>query len=231
MPFDSAEAQQLNKDIFETIYYHALKAFSGLATRVGSYKTYEGSQVSKGIFQINTWNVTPSDQRNRAVLRDMISKDGVRNSFLVAPMPTASTSQILGNNECIEPYISNIYSCRVLRCVIKSSHKVCFWLGLLGLHSVEFVLVNKHLLHEVIDMGFWTPTLKTKLINENGSTVNVAEIPDDLKAIYSFSSHFFVFSLTTLSRYRDLFSFAKQNRTVWEIKQRTKVDMAVVALL
>ncbi|CAL9233392.1 unnamed protein product [Arabidopsis halleri] len=180
MPFDSPEAQQLNKDIFETIYYHALKASSELAARVGPYETYAGSPVSKGILQPDMWNVIPSNRWDWAVLRDMISKNGVRNSLLVAPMPTASTSQILGNNECFEPYTSNIYSRRVL--------------------SGEFVVVNKHLLHDLTDMGLWTPTLKNKLINENGSIVNVAEIPDDLKAIY---------------------------RTVWEIKQRTVVDMAV----
>ncbi|CAN8287726.1 unnamed protein product [Cochlearia groenlandica] len=180
MPFDSPEAQQLNKDIFETIYYHALKASSELAARDGTYETYKGSPVSKGILQPDMWNVTPSNRWDWASLRNMISKSGVRNSLLVAPMPTASTSQILGNNECFEPYTSNIYSRRVL--------------------SGEFVVVNKHLLHDLTDMGLWTPTLKNKIIYKNGSVINVPEIPDDLKAIY---------------------------RTVWEIKQRTMVDMAV----
>ncbi|KAJ4865791.1 Ribonucleoside-diphosphate reductase large subunit [Raphanus sativus] len=180
MPFDSPEAQQLNKDIFEIIYYHALKSSSEIATKEGTYETYQGSPVSKGILQPDMWNVTPSDRWDWAALRDMISKNGIRNSLLVAPMPTASTSQILGNNECFEPYTSNIYSRRVL--------------------SGEFVVVNKHLLHDLTDMGLWSPTLKNKIIYENGSVINVAEIPDDLKAIY---------------------------KTVWEIKQRTVVDMAV----
>lgn len=115
MPFDSPEAQQLNKDIFETIYYHALKASSQLAGKDGPYKTYSGSPVSKGILQVDMWGVTPSDHWDWDGLREMISKNGVRNSLLLAPMPTASTSQILGNNECFEPYTSNIYSRRVLR--------------------------------------------------------------------------------------------------------------------
>uniref|UniRef100_A0A1D1XNL5 Ribonucleoside-diphosphate reductase n=1 Tax=Anthurium amnicola TaxID=1678845 RepID=A0A1D1XNL5_9ARAE len=180
MPFDSPEAQKLNKDIFETIYYHALKASSELAANEGPYESYQGSPMSKGILQPDMWNVTPSDRWDWASLRDMISKNGVRNSLLVAPMPTASTSQILGNNECFEPYTSNIYSRRVL--------------------SGEFVVVNKHLLHDLTEMGLWSPALKNKIIYENGSVLKIPEIPDNLKAVY---------------------------KTVWEIKQRTVVDMAV----
>ncbi|CAL4955662.1 unnamed protein product [Urochloa decumbens] len=180
MPFDSPEAQQLNKDVFETIYYHSLKASAELAAKEGPYETYEGSPVSKGILQPDMWNVVPSNRWNWPSLRESISKVGVRNSLLVAPMPTASTSQILGNNECFEPYTSNIYSRRVL--------------------SGEFVVVNKHLLHDLTEMGIWTPTLKNQIIYEDGSVQKMAEIPDDLKAIY---------------------------KTVWEIKQKTLVDMAV----
>ncbi|GJN29538.1 hypothetical protein PR202_gb17767 [Eleusine coracana subsp. coracana] len=165
MPFDSPEAQQLNKDIFETIYYHSLKASAELAAKEGPYETYEGSPVSK-----MDWSS----------LRESISKVGIRNSLLVAPMPTASTSQILGNNECFEPYTSNIYSRRVL--------------------SGEFVVVNKHLLHDLTEMSIWTPALKNQIIYEDGSVQKIKEIPDDLKAIY---------------------------KTVWEIKQKTLVDMAV----
>ncbi|XXG61012.1 hypothetical protein AAC387_Pa04g2774 [Persea americana] len=179
MPFDSLEAQQLNKDIFETIYYHALKASSELAAKEGTYETYNGSPVSKGILQPDMWNVTPSDRWDWAALRKMISTNGVRNSLLVAPMPTASTSQILGNNECFEPYTSNIYSRRVL--------------------SGEFVVVNKHLLHDLTEMGLWSPALKNNIIYEDGSVLKIPEVPDELKAIY---------------------------KTVWEIKQRTLVDMA-----
>ncbi|KAK1300338.1 Ribonucleoside-diphosphate reductase large subunit [Acorus calamus] len=180
MPFDSPEAQQLNKDIFETIYYHALKASCELAIKEGPYETYQGSPVSKGILQPDMWNVTPSNRWDWAALREMVSRNGVRNSLLVAPMPTASTSQILGNNECFEPYTSNIYSRRVL--------------------SGEFVVVNKHLLHDLTEMGLWSPLLKNKIIYENGSVQKIPEIPDNLKAIY---------------------------KTVWEIKQKTLVDMAV----
>ncbi|RLM56353.1 ribonucleoside-diphosphate reductase large subunit-like [Panicum miliaceum] len=180
MPFDSPEAQQLNKDIFETIYYHALKASAELAAKEGPYETYEGSPVSKGILQPDMWNVVPSNRWDWPSLRETISKVGIRNSLLVAPMPTASTSQILGNNECFEPYTSNIYSRRVL--------------------SGEFVVVNKHLLHDLTEMGIWTPTLKNQIIYEDGSVQKMTEIPDDLKAIY---------------------------KTVWEMKQKTLVDMAV----
>ncbi|KAH8507915.1 hypothetical protein H0E87_010169 [Populus deltoides] len=181
MSFDSPEAQKLNKDIFETIYYHALKASSEIAAREGPYETYEGSPVSKGILQPDMWGVTPSNLLwDWDALREMISKNGVRNSLLLAPMPTASTSQILGNNECFEPYTSNIYSRRVL--------------------SGEFVVVNKHLLHDLTEMGLWSPALKNKIIYEDGSVQNIPEIPNDLKFIY---------------------------KTVWEIKQKTLVDMAV----
>ncbi|KAL9229678.1 hypothetical protein vseg_005118 [Gypsophila vaccaria] len=180
MAFDSPEAQQLNKDIFETIYYHALKTSCKLAAKEGPYETYEGSPVSKGILQPDMWGVTPSDRWDWRALRRMISETGIRNSLLVAPMPTASTSQILGNNECFEPYTSNIYSRRVL--------------------SGEFVVVNKHLLHDLTEMGLWSPTLKNQIIYEDGSVQKIHEIPEHLKAIY---------------------------KTVWEIKQRTLVDMAV----
>ncbi|KAJ0458218.1 putative ribonucleoside-diphosphate reductase [Helianthus annuus] len=180
MPFDSPEAQQLNKDIFETIYYHALKASTELAEKEGTYETYNGSPVSKGVLQPDMWGVTPSDRWDWNALRSMIAKNGVRNSLLVAPMPTASTSQILGNNECFEPYTSNIYSRRVL--------------------SGEFVVVNKHLLYDLTEMSLWSPTLKNQIIYEDGSVQKISEIPQHLKEIY---------------------------KTVWEIKQKTLVDMAV----
>lgn len=180
MAFDSPEAQQLNKDIFETIYYHALKTSCELAAKEGPYETYSGSPVSKGILQPDMWGVTPSNLWDWGALREMISKTGVRNSLLVAPMPTASTSQILGNNECFEPYTSNIYNRRVL--------------------SGEFVVVNKHLLHDLTEMGLWNPALKNKIIYDNGSVQNLSEIPAELKVIY---------------------------KTVWEIKQKILVDMAV----
>ncbi|KAK4851796.1 hypothetical protein QYF36_018519 [Acer negundo] len=180
MAFESPEAQQLNKDIFETIYYHALKTSAEIAAKEGPYETYQGSPVSKGIFQPDMWDIIPSNRWDWPALRDLISKNGVRNSLLVAPMPTASTSQILGNNECFEPYTSNIYSRRVL--------------------SGEFVVVNKHLLLDLTEMGLWCSAIKNKIIYDNGSVQNIPEIPNELKMIY---------------------------KTVWEIKQMTLVDMAV----
>ncbi|XP_031504394.1 ribonucleoside-diphosphate reductase large subunit-like isoform X1 [Nymphaea colorata] len=180
MPFDSQEARQLNKDIFETIYYNALKASSELSAKEGPYETYHGSPASKGIFQPDMWGVTPSNRWDWPALREMVANNGLRNSLLVAPMPTASTSQILGNNECFEPYTSNIYSRRVL--------------------SGEYVVVNKHLLNDLTEMGLWSPSLKNKIIYENGSIQKIPEIPADLRSIY---------------------------KTVWEIKQKNLVDLAV----
>jgi len=179
MPFDSTEAQKLNKEIFETIYYHALRTSADLAAEEGIYETYAGCPISKGILQPDMWDVEPSDRWDWSALREKIRKNGVRNSLLVAPMPTASTSQILGNNECFEPYTSNIYSRRVL--------------------SGEFVVVNKHLLSDLTNMGLWTSELKNQVIYHNGSIQQIKGIPAELKSIY---------------------------RTVWEIKQRSLVDMA-----
>lgn len=163
-PFDSAEAKQLNKDIFETIYYAALTASKDLAKEHGPYETFKGSPISEGKFQFDLWNVKPGKRWEWDVLREEIKEHGVRNSLLMAPMPTASTSQILGNNECIEPYTSNIYSRRTL--------------------SGEFAIVNKHLLRDLVKLGLWNDTVKNKLIAANGSVQNIDEIPDNLKELY-----------------------------------------------
>lgn len=163
-PFDSPEAKQLNKDIFETIYYAALTASKDLAKEHGAYETYEGSPISQGQFQFDLWGVSPGDRWEWDVLREEIQEHGVRNSLLMAPMPTASTSQILGNNECIEPYTSNIYSRRTL--------------------SGEFAVVNKHLLRDLVKLGLWNDGLKNKLIAANGSVQAIDEIPDNLKELY-----------------------------------------------
>ena len=179
LPFESDMARILNKNIFETIYYAALVASNQLAKENGPYETYEGSPISKGIFQFDMWNVQPSDRYNWDKLREEIKKYGVRNSLLLAPMPTASTSQILGNNECFEPYTSNIYNRRVL--------------------SGEFVVVNKHLLKDLMNLGLWNENMKQRIIAANGSVQNIDEIPANLKEIY---------------------------KTVWEIKQRTLIDMS-----
>ncbi|XP_071039590.1 ribonucleoside-diphosphate reductase large subunit [Parasteatoda tepidariorum] len=163
-PFDSEEAQKLNADIFETIYFAALEASCELAEKYGTYETYEGCPVSKGILQHDMWGVTPSDRWNWAELREKIAKHGVRNSLLLAPMPTASTAQILGNNESIEPYTSNIYTRRVL--------------------SGEFQVVNHHLLKDLTDLNLWDENMKNRLIASNGSIQKIDGIPEDLKKLY-----------------------------------------------
>jgi len=178
-PFESEEARRLNREIFETIYYAAMTASKDLAKVEGPYSSYKGSPVSQGIFQFDMWNVRPTDRWEWDVLREEVKKYGVRNSLLLAPMPTASTSQILGNNECFEPYTSNIYSRRVL--------------------SGEFIVVNKHLLMDLVRLGLWNNDMKNKIIAANGSVQNIPEIPAEIKELY---------------------------KTVWEIKQRTIIDMA-----
>lgn len=164
MPFDSEEARQLNKEIFETIYYAAMTASKDLAKEHGPYETYEGSPVSQGIFQYDMWGVQPTDRWEWDVLKEEVKKYGVRNSLLLAPMPTASTSQILGNNECFEPYTSNIYTRRVL--------------------SGEFIVVNKHLLRDLTKLGLWNDEMKNRIMAANGSIQNIDEIPQNLKDLY-----------------------------------------------
>ena len=179
-PFDSAEAKQLNKDIFETIYYAAMEASMELSKKEGPYETYKGSPVSKSIFQFDMWGVTPKSGRwDWTKLKQKVKKHGVRNSLLLAPMPTASTSQILGNNECFEPYTSNLYTRRVL--------------------SGEFIVVNKHLLNDLIELDLWSDKMKDKIMEQNGSIQNINEIPDNTKLLY---------------------------RTVWEVSQKSIIEMA-----
>ncbi|XP_067122965.1 ribonucleoside-diphosphate reductase large subunit [Centruroides vittatus] len=163
-PFDSEEAQKLNIQIFETIYYSSLQASCELAKEKGPYSTYEGSPVSKGILQYDMWNVTPTDLWDWTALKKDIAKYGVRNSLLVSPMPTASTAQILGNNESIEPYTSNIYVRRVL--------------------SGEFQVVNHHLMNDLTNLGIWNENLKNKIIACNGSIQKIDGISDELKKLY-----------------------------------------------
>lgn len=180
MPFDSVEARGLNEDIFETIYFAAAETSMELAKTQGTYETYEGSPASKGILQFDMWGVTPKSGRwNWDQLKEKIKKYGMRNSLLVAPMPTASTSQILGNNECFEPYTSNLYTRRTL--------------------SGEFIMVNKHLMKDLIDLGMWNDTMRNRLISTNGSVQNVPGIPQNIKDLY---------------------------KTVWEISQKVIIDMA-----
>ena len=164
LPFESAEARQLNIQIFETIYHGALTASSDLAKEYGPYETYQGSPVSQGTLQYDMWGKTPTDLWDWDAIKTKIAQHGVRNSLLVAPMPTASTSQILGFNECFEPYTSNIYSRRVL--------------------AGEFQVVNPWLLKDLVDLGLWTDNMKNRIIAEGGSIQNIPSIPADLKALY-----------------------------------------------
>lgn len=164
MPFESHEARRLNKEIFETIYYGAMTASKDLAKQEGPYATYAGSPVSQGIFQYDMWNVTPTPRWDWTLLKEEVAKYGVRNSLLVALMPTASTSQILGNNECFEAYTQNLYARRVL--------------------SGEFIVVNKYLLKDLVKLGLWNEEIKHKIISANGSIQQIQEIPEEVRQIY-----------------------------------------------
>ena len=165
LPFESEEAQRLNSEIFETIYFASMEASMELSQVDGSYQTYKGSPISKGIFQFDMWGVTPDSGRwDWYELKQKVKKHGVRNSLLVAPMPTASTSQILGNNECFEPFTSNMYVRRVL--------------------SGEFIVANKYLMHDLISLGLWDEGMMNKIKAENGSIQNIAEIPANIKELY-----------------------------------------------
>ena len=165
MAFESDEAKKLNKEIFETIYFASMETSMELATKYGTYESYTGSPVSKGIFQFDMWGVEPDSGRwNWLELKQKVKKNGVRNSLLLAPMPTASTSQILGNNECFEPYTSNLYVRRVL--------------------SGEFIVANKHLMNELIALGLWDDRMMNCIKAENGSIQNIPKIPQDIKERY-----------------------------------------------
>jgi ribonucleoside-diphosphate reductase alpha chain len=179
LPFESDKAKALNKEIFETIYFAAMTASKDLAKVDGYYESFPGSPVSKGVFQFDMWNVEPTLRWDWYTLKAEVIKHGVRNSLLIAPMPTASTSQILGNNECFEPYTSNIYVRRVL--------------------SGEFVVVNKHLLKDLVELNMWNDDMKNRILTNNGSVQGIDGIPQHIKDIY---------------------------KTVWEIKQRNIIDMA-----
>ena len=182
LPFTSDEAKKLNEEIFETLYFAAVTSSMEEAKIDKPYQSYKGSPISEGEFQHNLWGIKDDELSGRwdwKGLRKLVKKHGVRNSLLVAPMPTASTSQILGNNECFEPYTSNIYTRRVL--------------------SGEFIVVNKHLLEDLVNLGLWNEDLKQELMRNNGSVQNIKGIPDDIKELY---------------------------RTVWELSMKDIIDMA-----
>jgi ribonucleoside-diphosphate reductase alpha chain len=178
-PFESEEARALNREIFETIYYASMTASKDLAKVEGAYETFAGSPTSQGVFQFDMWGVTPTNRWEWDVLKEEVKTHGVRNSLLLAPMPTASTAQILGNNECFEPYTSNIYTRRVL--------------------SGEFIIVNKHLLKDLVKEGLWTKEMRQKLMASNGSVQNINEIPANIKELY---------------------------KTAWEISQKSIIELA-----
>jgi len=179
LPFESTGARTLNREIFETIYYASMTASKDLAKVDGAYETFKGSPTSRGQFQFDLWNVTPTDRWEWDVLKEEVIKHGVRNSLLLAPMPTASTAQILGNNECFEPYTSNIYTRRVL--------------------SGEFIIVNKHLLKDLVKEGLWNQEMRQKIMAANGSVQNIQEVPQRLKDLY---------------------------KTAWEISQKAIIDLS-----
>lgn len=164
MPFDSPEAKQLNKDIFETIYFAAMTESCELAAKHGPYETFKGSPVSQGQFQFDMWGVQPSKRWDWEGLRQRVMKTGVRNSLLVAPMPTASTSQILGNNECFEPYTSNLYTRRTL--------------------AGEHIVVNKYLMRDLVRLGMWTEEMREAIMASNGSVQGIEDIPEEVRALY-----------------------------------------------
>jgi ribonucleoside-diphosphate reductase alpha chain len=182
LPFTSDEARTLNQEIFETLYYAAVTASMEMAQEEGPYSSYKGSPISEGKFQYELWGIKDEDLSGRwdwDGLRKQVLKHGVRNSLLVAPMPTASTSQILGNNECFEPYTSNLYTRRVL--------------------SGEFIVVNKHLLKDLVDRGLWNEAMKQELMRANGSVQQIEGIPKDIKELY---------------------------KTVWELSMKDIIDMS-----
>jgi ribonucleoside-diphosphate reductase alpha chain len=165
--FDSDESRKLNKDIFETIYFAALTASNDLAKKYGSYSSFEGSPASQGLLQYDLWGLTENDLSgmwNFSALKEEIKTHGLRNSLLVAPMPTASTAQILGNNECFEPFTANIYKRNTL--------------------SGEYAIINKHLVEDLVNLGIWSDNIRMKLIIDNGSVQNIDEIPADIKEVY-----------------------------------------------
>lgn len=164
LPFDSEAARKLNREIFETIYFGAMTASCELARLHGHYETYEGSPVSKGIFQYDMWGVQPGPRWDWKGLKEDVAKHGVRNSLLLALMPTASTSQILGNNECFEPYTQNLYTRRVL--------------------SGDFIVVNKCLMRDLVRLGLWNDKVKNEVFAANGSIQGIDEIPDEIKLLY-----------------------------------------------
>lgn len=188
LPFTSDEAKKVNQEVFETMYFAAVTASMEMAKEEGPYSTFAGSPISQGEFQYNLWGLTDADLSGRwdwASLRKEVMEHGVRNSLLMAPMPTASTSQILGNNEAFEPYTSNIYTRRVL--------------------SGEFIVVNKHLLEDLVKLGLWNENLKQEIMRANGSVQDIDIIPQDIKELYKTVWEMSMKDIIDMSRHRGYF--------------------------
>jgi ribonucleotide reductase alpha subunit len=177
--FDSEEAKDLNKEIFAAIYHGAMRASIDAAEKDGPYETFKGSPLSEGLFQFDMWGVEPSEVWDWEELRKLVKKHGARNSLLLAPMPTASTAQILGNNECFEPFTTNLYKRNTL--------------------GGEFVVINKHLIQDLINLNLWDEDMKLKLYEGNGSVQHIERIPEQIRELY---------------------------KTVWELSQKTVIDLA-----
>jgi ribonucleoside-diphosphate reductase alpha subunit len=179
LPFESDEARQLNKEIFETIYHAAVDSSVDLSEKYGPYESFNGSPASQGLLQFDLWNATPGDRYDWNEVKKRMKQFGIRNSLLVAPMPTASTSQVMGYNEAFEPFTSNLYQRKTL--------------------AGEFIVINKYLVAELTKIGLWNGDIRTKILVNEGSIQNIDEIPSHIRCVY---------------------------KTVWQIKQRTLIDMA-----
>jgi ribonucleoside-diphosphate reductase subunit M1 len=206
-PFDSPQAKQLNIQIFETIYHAALTASCDLAKREGPYLSYKGSPISKGILQYDLWGVTPTELWDWDALKGQIAKYGVRNSLLTALMPTTETSQILGFNDCFEPYTSNIYSRRVI--------------------TKEFQVVNPWLLKDLVELGLWSDDMKNRIIADGGSIQNIPNIPADIKALYKTVWELSQLTILEMSADRGPFTDQSQSLNIY-IKEPTIDEIASV---
>jgi ribonucleoside-diphosphate reductase alpha chain len=195
IPFESNEAIEVNKLIFETMYYASLEKSMELAKETLPYETYAGSPLSKGIFQFDMWNITPTDRYDWVKLRENIMLHGVKNSLCIAPMPTASTSQILSNNECFEPFTSNIYTRRTL--------------------AGEFVVINKHLMKELVTLNIWNTKIKDKIIENKGSVQNITEIPDYIKKKYKIVWEMPMKHIINMARDRGAYICQSQSMNLW----------------
>jgi ribonucleoside-diphosphate reductase alpha chain len=207
LPFDGKESQEVDRMIFETMYHASLEMSMELSKVNGPYNTFEGSPLSKGLFQFDLWKVTPSDRYDWSDLRQQIQTYGVVNSLCLAPMPTASTSQILGNNECFEPFTSNLYTRRTL--------------------AGEFMVINKYLMRELIDKGIWNMKIKDKIIEYKGSIQKIEEIPEDIKKKYKIVWEIPMKHIIDRAKERGAFICQSQSMNLWIEEPNYKVLTAI----